>query len=245
MAPPEAWHVARTMRALELLAFAPLSAPKLAVALHSDPRTVRRLLSRLEQEGYVRSTKDVRRVYEPTMRLVALAGQVAENSSLARRARPYVALLHEQTAAAAHLAVPSYQSVLCLVHRASEADDGPPRVRELVPAHCTAGGKALLAYRERWRESVLSVRLERHTERTVVDPATLRAELEDVRRRGYATEDGEFQPRVKAIAAPVVVGGEALAALTASGRKLDTEAHATRVVAIAAQIADDLSDARS
>jgi DNA-binding IclR family transcriptional regulator len=233
------------MRALELLAFAPLSAPKLAVALHSDPRTVRRLLSRLEQEGYVRSTKDVRRVYEPTMRLVALAGQVAENSSVARRARPYVALLHEQTAAAAHLAVPSYQSVLCLVHRASEADHGPPRIRELVPAHCTAGGKALLAHRERWRESVLSVRLERYTERTVVDPATLRAELEDVRRTGYATEDGEFQPRVRAIAAPVLVDGEAVAALTASGRKLDTEAHATRVVAIATQIADDLSDARS
>jgi DNA-binding IclR family transcriptional regulator len=103
----------------------------------------------------------------------------------------------------------------------------------------------LLAHRERWRESVLSVRLERYTERTVVDPATLRAELEDVRRRGYATEDGEFQPRVRAIAAPVVVGGETLASLTASGRKLDTEALAPRVLSIAKQIADDLSDARS
>jgi DNA-binding IclR family transcriptional regulator len=40
----EAWHVARTMRVLELLAYNPLSAPQLAEALGAHPRTVRRVV---------------------------------------------------------------------------------------------------------------------------------------------------------------------------------------------------------
>jgi DNA-binding IclR family transcriptional regulator len=233
------------MRALELLAFAPLSAPKLATALGADPRTVRRLLSRLEEDGYVTCSNDARRVYQPTMRLVALAGQVVENSTLARRARPYVTLLHEQTRGAAHLVVPSYQSVLCLVHQASDADEVRPRLRELVPAHCTAGGKALLAWRARWRESVLSAPLERQTDRTIVDPQVLRRQLEAIRVEGFATEDGELQAEVLAVAAPVVVGAEAVAALTASGRDLDVAASAARVVGIAGELSDELRDGHS
>ncbi|MEN3281450.1 MAG: IclR family transcriptional regulator, regulon repressor [Solirubrobacteraceae bacterium] len=230
------------MRALEILAFGPLSAPQLALALQSHPRTVRRLLARLEEEGYLTISQDGRRRYELTMRLVALAGQVVENSTLARRARPYVTALHERTGLTAHLAVPSYRSVLCLVHQAPEMTDVRPQLRELVPAHCTAGGKVLLAFRERWRDSVLADRaLERQTDRTVVDPAALRRELDVTRDRGYATEDGEFQLGVRAVAAPVFIDGDPAAALAASGRELDLDRSAAAVVAFAGQLGEDLS----
>ncbi len=239
----DAGHVARTLRAIELLAFAPCSAPRLAAALDADPRTVRRLLGRLEREGYVTCSQDARRVYRPTFRLVALAGQVVERSPLARRARAHVTLLHAQTGVAAHLVVPSYDAVLCLVHQAAPAaDDARPRLRELVPAHCSAGGKALLAWRERWRESLLAAPLERRTERTIVDPATLRRQLAAVRAAGSATEDEELEAGVRAVAAPVVAHGEVVAALTASGRDLDLAAVAPRVVALAGQLSEELRD---
>jgi DNA-binding IclR family transcriptional regulator len=45
--PAEAWFAARTMRALELIAFEPLSAPRVAHLLEIHPRTARRLLNRL------------------------------------------------------------------------------------------------------------------------------------------------------------------------------------------------------
>jgi DNA-binding IclR family transcriptional regulator len=228
------------MRVLELLAFAPLSAPQLAAAMDAHPRTVRRVLTRLVEEGYLTRGDDARRVYEPTMRLVALAGQVIENSPLARRARPYVTLLHERTGAAAHLVVPSYQQVLCIVHRADGENDAPPRVRELVPAHATAGGKALLAWREAWRDSVLSRPLARHTDRTITDAAELRAVLDDVRTAGYAVEDGEYQVGVRAVAAPVQVAGEAIGALCLSGPALDVEVAARQVLQCAREVADDL-----
>src|SRR3954470_1992422 len=104
------------MQALEVLAFQPLSAPQVAAALQVHPRTARRLLTRLHDEGYLSRSEDSRRLYAPTMRVVALAGQIVERSRLAERAVPLVAALYAETGAVAHLAIPSYRSVLCVVH---------------------------------------------------------------------------------------------------------------------------------
>jgi hypothetical protein len=75
--------------------------------------------------------------------------------------------------------VPSHLSALCLVHEPVGAGGRyRPQLRELVPCHCTAAGKALLAWRRPWREAVLAQQLERFTERTVTSPEWLRRELE-------------------------------------------------------------------
>jgi DNA-binding IclR family transcriptional regulator len=235
---PEALYVARTMQVLELLAFQPLSAPQVAASLQIHPRTARRLLVRLHAEGYLTRGDDARRLYMPSMRVVALAGQIAARSPLTVRALPAVARLHEETGAAAHLAVPSYLSALCVVH-ADRACPARAHARELVPAHCTASGKALMSWRQGWRDSILEHPLERHTDRTLVDGAVLAGEADAIRARGYATEVDEFEAGVHAVAAPVFVGGEAVAALGLSGPGLDIDAVASRVV----MAADDLTAA--
>jgi len=60
---PEAWHVTRTLRAMELLALAPRSAPELADGLGVHVRTARRVLKRLELvcEGAVVLGRKIRR----------------------------------------------------------------------------------------------------------------------------------------------------------------------------------------
>jgi DNA-binding IclR family transcriptional regulator len=239
--PSEALYVARTLQVLELLAFQPLSAPQVAATLQIHPRTARRVLVRLHEEGYLTRSEDARRRYAPSLRIVALAAQVAVRSPLAQRAVPFVDRLQEDTGAEAHLAVPSYLSVLCMVHAAVGC---PARVhpRELVPAHATATGKALMAWRPPWRESVLRRPLERHTPSTIVDPARLLRDVEASRARGYATEAGELQDGVRAVAAPVFVAGEAAAALGASGPGLDVEAAGERAAALAAELSDAIAD---
>ena len=232
MPPSEAWYAARAMQALEVLAFQPLSAPQVAAALQVHPRTARRLLTRLHDEGYLSRSEDSRRLYAPTMRVVALAGQIVERSRLAERAVPLVAALYAETGAVAHLAIPSYRSVLCVVH-GNGTGPAAPGLHELAPAHCTAIGKALLGHRDAWRDSVLSLRLERRTARTITDPAALRAEADAIRERGYATEDEEFRPGVRGVAAPVfAASGEAVAALGVSTSG-DLEGLAERVLATA------------
>ena len=202
MSATEALFVTRTMQALEVLAFRPSSAAQLADALQIHPRTARRLLARLVEEGWVSRSDGRRQDYAPTMRLVALAAQVAERSPLAQAAAPVVAQLFAETGGVAHLAIPSYTSVLCLVHQGG-GPDARPHLRELVPAHATACGKVLLAFRDAWRESVLRVPLEQRTERTIVDPERIRIEAAEIRERGYALEHGEYAIDLAGVAAPV------------------------------------------
>jgi len=236
---PEALYAARAMQALEVLAFQPLSAPQVAAALQVHPRTARRLLSRLRDEGYLTRSEDARRLYAPTMRLVALAGQILQRAQLAVRAVPIVAALHEETGAVAHLVVPSYRSVLCVVH-GNGAGPAEPGLRELAPAHCAATGKALLAHRDAWRESVLSVPLDARTARTITDPGALRAEADAIRARGFATEDGENHEGVRGVAAPVFApSGEAVAALGLSTGDRDINLVAERVVTAARSLAGE------
>ena len=233
--PPEALYVARTLQVLELLAFQPLSAPRVAATLQIHPRTARRILVRLHEEGYLLRSDDTRRRYAPSMRIVALAGQVTARSALTALALPAVTRLHEHAGGCTHFAVPSYRSALCIVH-ADKTRSARAHPNELVPAHCTATGKALLAWRQRWRDSVLGEQLERHTERTVVDPAKLALDADATRARGYAIDDEEFQDGVRAVAAPVFVDGDAIAALGASGPELDVEALAKDVTGLAAEL---------
>lgn len=228
------------MRIVELLAFNSLSIPQLAEALGAHPRTVRRVVAQLVEDEYVTEADDGRRAYRSTMRLVALAGQIVEGSTLARRGRPYVALAHERTGATAHLVVPSYTSVVCLAHCGCAEEVRP---RELMPAHCAAGGKVLLAWRDRWRESVLSRPLEATTSRSITDPRAVRDELEVVRREGYAVEDGEVQPKARGVAAPVRDGGDAVVgALSVSGPRLDLAGATAKVVELARELSADLDD---
>lgn len=241
---PEAWYVARTMQALEILAFEPLSAPQVAAALQVHPRTARRLLNRLAEEGWLTRSDDARRLYAPTMRIVAVASQVVARAPLTRLAIPFVAALHDRTGETAHLAVPSYQAALCVVH----ANGSRPRaqMRELVPAHATAVGKALLSHREAWRDSVLGAPLERHTANTLVDAGVLRAETERARERGYAIEVGEHEEGVGGIAAPVFRDGDAVAAIGLTAREpLRVEELADAVLAAAEQLSEALETQRA
>jgi len=215
MSAPEAWHVTRTLRAMELLAVRPRSAPELADALGVHVRTARRVLKRLDSEGYVMLSDDRRRRYRPTMRVVALAAQVVERAELPATALPHVTSLRERLGEGCHLCVPSHLFALCLVHDQGEGADGcRPHMRELVPCHCTAAGKALLAWRQEWRDAVLAQTLVRFTERTSVGPESLRRELARTVARGYSVEDREYQPDTRGLAAPVFSStGEAVAAL--------------------------------
>jgi DNA-binding IclR family transcriptional regulator len=221
MSASEGFFVSRTLQALEVLAFQPASAPQVAGALQVHPRTARRLLNRLVADGWLTRSDERRRLYSPTMRIVALAAHLAERDPLANAARGPVTRVHEETGCVAHLAIPSYRSVLCLVHRAGEPDVRP-LLRELMPAHAIASGKVLLAHRAPWRESLLREELEPVTRRTVVAAGAVQAMAGEVLERGYATEDEELAAGWRGVAVPVRdARGDVAAALGLTGRVAD------------------------
>jgi IclR family acetate operon transcriptional repressor len=241
-APTDAYYASRTLEALELLTFNDLSCPQLAAALAIHPRTARRMLVRLAAEGYIEQTFDNRRRYRATLRLAALGCQVIAHAELPRIAGPYVAELHTATAAVAHLMIPSYRGVACVVHCDEPWPQriAQPMLRELLPAHATAGGKVLLAFRQPWRDSVLAGGLRRYTERTITAPLDIERAASEIRTRGYAIDDGEYRSGTLGVAAPVFVRDDVPAALALARRRDGVadvvDALVERVVAAAATL---------
>jgi IclR family transcriptional regulator, acetate operon repressor len=83
-----------------------------------------------------------------------------------------------------------------------------------VPLHCSALGKVLLAF---GAAKVPAEPFQVRTGRTITTRAALDAELAGVRDRGYAVTDGELEPGLIAVAAPVFAGGPAaIAAISVS-----------------------------
>lgn len=87
-------------------------------------------------------------------------------------------------------------------------------------AHCTSTGKVLLAYLSSAELDaiLLGWKLPKRTTHTVPDHAKLRAQLEQVRRQGYAENINESELGVASIAAPIRdFRGNVVAALSVAG----------------------------
>jgi DNA-binding IclR family transcriptional regulator len=83
------------------------------------------------------------------------------------------------------------------------------------PLHCTSNGKVLLAFSD---QGLPRGPLKGFTRRTITDPKKLRAELERVRRTGWATNLGEIEEGLYAVAAPILDdAGRCRAAFSVAG----------------------------
>jgi IclR family KDG regulon transcriptional repressor len=72
------------------------------------------------------------------------------------------------------------------------------------PAHCTATGKAMLAFLpNEVVDEILSRGMPALAARTITDPLVFKAQLQEVRLRGYALDDEEFADGIRCAAAPV------------------------------------------
>lgn len=92
------------------------------------------------------------------------------------------------------------------------------RTGTVLPAHATAAGKALIAYLpDQEIESMVSEGLRSITPSTIVNPEEFYAEVAEIRRRGYALNDGESLDGLRAVATAICdANGKAIAALAVS-----------------------------
>jgi IclR family pca regulon transcriptional regulator len=93
------------------------------------------------------------------------------------------------------------------------------------PAHATSTGRVLLAgvSTERLQHYFETAKIEALTDRTVTDPAKLRALIEESRRNGYSVVEDELAYGVIALAVPVLdQRGRVVAALNSSSHSRRT-----------------------
>lgn len=157
--------------------------------------------------------------YRLGIRFFEVGGLVAARGHLRERSLPFLQDLQASSRAAVHLGVLDGGDVVILEKLWGHgAPDLPTRVGGRMPAHCTAAGKALLAYApEATVEGVISGGLDQRTPRTIADPDALRTELAAVRRNQWAVESEEHVRGLRCVAAPIRGAGRAIAAVSVSG----------------------------
>ena len=181
----------------------PLSLAGLVDATGLSRPTAHRLAAALEAHRLV--GRDGAGRYRLGLRVLAWAGAVSAEFGLAEAARPVLEALRDETGESAQLFVRDGDSRLCVA-----ASERPSGLRDTVPVGAVlpidrgSGGKVLLAYA------------------ADVDPAGGSggdpAELEMIRRRGWAASVAEREEGVCSVSAPVLdSAGRIHAALGISG----------------------------
>ncbi len=212
---PAVRRVAAVERALVVLdaladASPELGTNELARRTGINASTVSRLLATLAGAGMVEHVAGSGR-YRLGLRLVQLGNAVLSRLDLREIARPHLRDLVAASGETATLSAPGERDAITVDFvQSSSSVQSVARVGRPSVAHATATGKVLLAF---GKARLPPGRLEAFTERTITDRRTLSAELERVRRRGYAEASGEREPHLNAIAAPVFGAGGELAAI--------------------------------
>ena len=165
--------------------------------------TVRRCLITLTSLGYIGSTG---KYYRLTPQVLTLSQAYFSSNPLPRVAQPYIEQVSDAVGESCSVSVLTGDEVIYVARSTRKRAASIHRdVGQNLPAYCTSMGRILLANLE---EAELDsyfkrVTLKKFTHDTVVDEATLRGLLDQVRRREFCLIDGELEHNLRAIAVPV------------------------------------------
>lgn len=214
----------RTLEILRAFSAAPhrFSLAELTAALEFDKGQTYRSLKTLEEAGFIRTDEDGRFSLTPLLSVLSVAAISAQRTSLAEVAAPVLSRLSEETGESVHLFALVGDHAVCVGRRESRH---PIRLSaalgNAVPLHAGASPKAILAHLpEAEGERVVAEvgSYPRYTERTLTEPAALRAELERVRRQGYAVSDEDVDAGARGVGAPIFdLTGSVVGAISVGG----------------------------
>lgn len=244
-APAGVQSVERALTILDILARtgeAGITALAEQIGVHKS--TAFRLVATLESAELVEQTGE-RGKYRLGVGILRLAGTITARLDVVREARPICQRLAARTGETVNIAVLSGGSALYVDQIAgSSALQAHNWVGQHIPLHATSNGKVLLSGLPDEEVAVTAGTLERFTPATVTEPGTLRAQLAEVRRVGYAAAVDELEEGLTAVAAPIRdAHGDVIASLSVSGPTFRMPAATVdEVVALLIDAAADVSD---
>lgn len=235
--------VDRTIELLELLADAggQASLSELATQTELPLPTIHRLMRTLLAHGYVRQLPS--REYSLGPRLIRLGESAGRQ--FGSDAQPFLTRLARELGESANLAMIDRDMVV-YVAQASSAHSMRmfTEVGRRVFTHSTGVGKVVLAQLpdHTVREITDRVGMPAATDKTIVTQADLLAELETIRERGFAIDDGEQELGVRCFAVPIP-GAPTPTALSVSGPDARvTQEFGERAIPVLKGVAREISE---
>jgi DNA-binding IclR family transcriptional regulator len=213
----------RVLDLLEMLAAAPdeVGVSEVSRRLGIPKSSTHMLLATLEARGYVVGDEDRRFQLNPIFGNAGSSWVGGSRVMLMRLAKGPMEQLAQATRESSFLGVPRDESTAEYIAKVVTARelrcDGELHLPRLL--HSTSVGLVILAFQpaERTERFLQKGRFERLTRNTLGDAKQIRAEIEIVRKRGYALVRDTNSPGASGIAAPIFdAGGAVVAALNVS-----------------------------
>jgi IclR family acetate operon transcriptional repressor len=178
-----------------------LTIAEIARRLGVSRSTAYRLLSVLEHRGFVRQDPRTKR-FHGGMALLRVGLAAARRSDIRATLRPTLEAIVTEVNETGHIVVLDGADAFFLdCVESSKTIRAASRVGTSLPAHVTASGKVLLAHLPAAeRDRLIGRKLVAATPQSQTSVAALRRELETIRTRGWATNDGESEPGLRAVA---------------------------------------------
>ncbi len=213
-------------RAVRILDAFSVDRPELGVAevariLGLKRSTVHRALVTLESGGLLRQVATTQK-YTLGPKVLYLAYVLQTQLSLVSIALPYLRSLRDRfnETVALHLLDGRGRMVVQQVESTHDLRRTYRDIGKVLPLYAGSPGKLLLAYmpQEEIDRVIDESGLRPFTSVTITDPAALRRELAEIRRRGYAWSIGEHSPGIASISCPIRnQEGQVIAAINISG----------------------------
>lgn len=212
--------VQRAIDILEFCAQRPRTLREIGEHFEVHRTTALRLLQTLESGGFVR--RDDQGRYGVGFRLAALAESALDQFDLRSVVHPHIVDLSERVGQTVQFAVPQGDHVVYVDKvEPPSAIRLDTRIGGNTVVHTAGVSKAILAYLpESKRERIIgATTFTPYTPSTLRSADALRARLDEVRRTGWAYDDGEYEELSNCVAAPVwdhagdVVGAISITAL--------------------------------
>ena len=198
--------VVKALQVLEALASSerPRGISELARELKLSKSNVYRLLETLRESSYV-SRVDGGKAFELTLKMWRLGATAAARLDVKDAAAPYLLELRDRTKETSRLTVLQGDLGICIDQVETQH---PLRVQTPIGGvlllYCSATGKAMLAFQPSEVIERVSGSMEKFTPATATTQKELLAELEQIRREGFAINRGERIEGVCGVAAPVM-----------------------------------------
>lgn len=204
------YHITALERGLDVLEAFSQESPSLSmteIAEHAglSKSTAFRVAYTLEELGYLKRDPETKR-YRPGLKVLRLGFSALNSLEMGQIAQPFLKALSAQSGRTTNMTVRDEMDIVYVArNKTQQILSVDLQLGSRLPAYCTSMGKAQLIdlTREELRDLLGEGPYEKRGPNTLTTLEDLVAELNQVRRQGYAINDEELVAGLRAVAAPV------------------------------------------
>ena len=213
--------IERCLKVIDTLSDHPagLKLTEISGLLDLHPSSVHHMVATLLPHDYIAQDPDTKK-YSLGFRFLEISRRILDNLDIRQIAHRHLEVLRQESQEAVHLAMLRGDKVVYI-----DKLDTPSGlslatyVGFATDPHAAAGGKVLLAglNDDAIKGIYKNKSLKGYGKNTITRLPALMAELERVRKQGYAVDNEEYYEGVRCVAAPVRSGGQVVASISVTG----------------------------